>query len=705
MTWVHRINGTVVTPKNTRQSEIEEYKEIGKRRVKYPASVVLMDDDYIFAKEVEKSKKKSTYEISKNDIVKVRAEFVRNDMQFDDNKKVCTISTNPFDDYTLINEMEDKEANILECSKYAVKAELKSYLVFFTPIVYGTWVLGNGNHYWVYWHLGDVPDYFSLYASNVPTGLEYTVTDYQTNREYLSYRDIYVQERIIVDKDRELSTSEWILLDDSSDEYSVYARIERIYINEVATYRGVIHESYAVPTIVDVKAGNIVLNISLGETASVPTQYLTKEWAAIDIISEDILEAPIDAYQNGGWHDESYNIYEPGLTPVTFSGVTLRNTCFIKKSIYNQGNYCGLYSTYNNAVKLETAINHLFKSRFVTPDKSDSSRTNEIDDSRSNTEIHQQWAAIITQSHTWPALSSAAVQWSSGAIRSTFLFNHPSCPGEPDFYKDYGYHRRSYSSDVPQGTYYLIHLSDFKRPTASNPATKGMLTFKSIMDYLTIKKNCSWHIDLANKIRIEHLKYYETLQPGLKLIGTTQTYSYVKDETPARQIFEEGESHMEDFTKKEIVYENVPVLNGEKENKQEYSMSGFYTDIDGLNQRLDSIPSDGWVLVEVDDEMNVARDKGVHSGEKIQNGNLSTVNCLRLDYRHQCYREDLYIDNVKLTAYSVRKQKKQTLLPFEEDSDINILNSLETDLGVGEFVSLKYPPVDGGTYKAEVLYD
>jgi hypothetical protein len=703
ITWSHYINGTEVNPMNTRSGEVGEYKEVGRKRVKYPTAIVLIGDDYDFAKEVEKLKKKNTYEIRRNDDTKVRGEFVRNDMQFDDYKKICTIQTNAFDDYTLINEMEEKEVNVLECTKYTIKAELKSYLVFYTPMVYGRYYPTgngyNGGEYVSWGRVTDIPDYFTLYASNVPTGITYDEVDYQLNRPYLEYRDIYAQERVIVDKKRELSEHEWKLLDESSDEFNLYARINRIFINEVAYYTGVISSAYTIPTILDIKKKEIVLNISTTEGADVPSYLLTKEYAAIDLISEDIYDPP------GGWKNELYNIFKPVVDDVTVTGLTLRNTLFIKKTIYNQGAYCGLFTEYKNAVKLESALNYIFQSHFVSADKADSSRSNVVDDSRSNHEISQQWAAITTVSHEWSSSGSISQQLSSGGVKSTFLFNSESCPGEPDYYKDYGSKRKSYSSDVPQGTYYLIHKSDFIRPTAAQAATKGMLSFKQARDFIGLLKHCDWHIDLANKVRIEHLKYYETLPQGIKLTGTSKSYSYLKDDTPARIVYEFSEGWMEDFAKKEIRHENVPVLNGEKENKLEYTLSGFSTDIDGLNQRLDSISSEGWVLIEVDDDMNVARDKGVRSGDKIQNGNLSLVNCLRMDYRHQCYREDLYIDDVKLTAYSVKKQKTQTLLPFEIDSDINILNSIETDLGVGEFVSLKYPPVRGGTYKAEVIYE
>jgi hypothetical protein len=659
--WSQYINGVEIHPMNTRSGEIGEYKEVGRKRIKYPSSVVLIGDDYDFAKQVEKLKTKNTFEIKKNDVTKVRGEFVRNDMQFDDYKKVCTISTNAFDDYTLINEMEEKEVNVLECPKYTVKAQLKSYLVFYFAIrIYRNY---NNITSPIFSSI-NIPDHFKLYYYD--TYLIEAIRE--GSYEGFGYGEmfIYAQERIIVDKSR--TVTGWELLDDA-DDYRTYGREydESIYPKPANQSEDIKIAIEQIPYITDID-----FNL-------VPRVYF-----------EDANYKSVDCI--------SYN-----TTDTTYE--TVANLIQIRKSFYKYGGYCGLFTSYKNAIKLETALNYIFENNFPSADKNIAARSGHLDNSGTISDINQYWATTIANAHQGATVGTIIGQLSSSALRSTFLFNSENCPGEPDFYKDYGRFRKSYSSNVPQGTYYLIHKSDFIRPNASEAATKGMLTWKQFMDFIRVLKNCDYHIDLLNKVRIEHLKYYETLPQGLKLTGTTKAYSYIKDETPARIVYEFSEGWMEDFIKKEIRHENVPVLNGEKENKLEYTLSGFSTDIDGLNQRLDSISKDGWVLVEVNDDMNVSRDKGVRSGEKIQNGNLSLVNCLRLDHRHQCYREDLYIDDVKLTAYSVKKQKIQTLLPFEEDSDINILNSIETDLGVGEFVSLKYQPVRGGTYRAEVTYE
>jgi hypothetical protein len=212
-----------------------------------------------------------------------------------------------------------------------------------------------------------------------------------------------------------------------------------------------------------------------------------------------------------------------------------------------------------------------------------------------------------------------------------------------------------------------------------------------------------WHIDGSGNIRIEHGVYYESIPTGIKLENTSKIYSYPKNETPSRQIYEESDSWTEMFTKQEIKYDDIPVLYGESENKQEFNLLNFITDIDGANQRLDSLSSDGWVFVEVGDNMYVTK-KGT---EQIQNLYLSTWYCLHFYAVYQAYRSSLKINDTEYDTYSIIKQKKQTIT-FESEDNIDVLKDIETDLGAGEFISLEYAPVDssnGVKYTAEVEYE
>ena len=72
-------------------------------------------------------------------------------------------------------------------------------------------------------------------------------------------------------------------------------------------------------------------------------------------------------------------------------------------------------------------------------------------------------------------------------IKSAFIFNDGSETGKslPS----------GYSNLVTTHSRYLIESSDFRKPNASEGATKGFITYKQLIEYLCQKHNAKWFID------------------------------------------------------------------------------------------------------------------------------------------------------------------------------------------------------------------
>lgn len=250
---------------------------------------------------------------------------------------------------------------------------------------------------------------------------------------------------------------------------------------------------------------------------------------------------------------------------------------------------------------------------------------------------------------------------------------------------------------------YLIALSDFKRPTASQQAIKAITTLKRAFDYLCGKFKSFWTIDADGCIRIDNVTYFEPTQsldissdPLLNL-----KYSYLTDDKPNREYLSESVSYNEDFKQTETLYGTVPAVNGTKENTKSTSLSDFYTDVDGLNAHLEELPDEGFVLVEVLSGA-IVKATGFKSGDtSLQNANLSNANVLNTFHRYNAYQPDYYIAGKPVTALSLRRMKKQELEHYAVPDKTKLLT---TKIGTGKLISTEYDTVEEHVYKSEVHY-
>ena len=233
----------------------------------------------------------------------------------------------------------------------------------------------------------------------------------------------------------------------------------------------------------------------------------------------------------------------------------------------------------------------------------------------------------------------------------------------------------------------ILHLSDAKRPRASNPAEIGTVTLKSILDDLKIMFNAYWFVDDATgKIRIEHISYFPQQTYGRSLFTLDLTdpkfkaaidgklqYSYQVDKLKGIEGFEfsisesardsksEYHSRLSDATNEfDAAYMNysescVP-RNDKGEKTTEYkTVNNFCTNWSAITLRPDTITDSGWALFRVTFESTsiFPKDRLAISKVLAENGCLSATN-LYMDFGR-------YDSSFAYGIFSAEKEKPKSL--------------------------------------------
>jgi len=175
----------------------------------------------------------------------------------------------------------------------------------------------------------------------------------------------------------------------------------------------------------------------------------------------------------------------------------------------------------------------------------------------------------------------------------------------------------------------ILHLSDAKRPGATNPATVGKVTLKSVLNDLKMMYNAYWFLDEDGFIRIEHVSFFpnrsytspvvtlDLTAPKFKdIINGNKRFGYQVDKLKGVEGFEFSisetvrdahsdlwESHLspatEEFDAAYMIYSESCVPKNEKgEKSTEYSsVTNFVTNWVAVVNRPDTLPDQGFLLV------------------------------------------------------------------------------------------------------------
>lgn len=203
----------------------------------------------------------------------------------------------------------------------------------------------------------------------------------------------------------------------------------------------------------------------------------------------------------------------------------------------------------------------------------------------------------------------------------------------------------------------VMHLADAKRPGAQTATWIGPVTLSSLLEELKKLLNLYWYIDEHDRFKMEHLSFFPhrsyqpmeqtmdlSTQERRNLMAGRRRYSYVKDVLAGREGIEiglnisakDGKSELGDintyppfeFSSAYMTYSGVCIPADDKGEKTEQIVSAgmFCTDFYSCAHRPDTLPDDGWVLVEHDGTIPTNTVKAGRlpiSGLMYTNGNLS----------------------------------------------------------------------------------
>lgn len=243
----------------------------------------------------------------------------------------------------------------------------------------------------------------------------------------------------------------------------------------------------------------------------------------------------------------------------------------------------------------------------------------------------------------------------------------------------------------------IAQKSDIVDPTATQPATKGMISLKSLMENLLNLVNVDWFIDANNNFRIEHSKYFDYTVGYDSTTGVhepwnikNKSYSYKKESMPSKEKFSCMESFYVDFIGKDIIYSSECVTSSGDNNTKPFNVDKITTDIDFIESFPDQIDKVGFVLVVFNQDSGVnvvSKELGKLSGAMQNNAHLSWAN---LHYNYHRYGRVLLEGNmngITETFFTANRNKVQSNVKLqmccgERFDPTGIL--VETELGNGE---------------------
>lgn len=279
----------------------------------------------------------------------------------------------------------------------------------------------------------------------------------------------------------------------------------------------------------------------------------------------------------------------------------------------------------------------------------------------------------------------------------------------------------------------IAQKSDTIDSTATQQATKGMLSFNELMEILYNMFNVWWYIDSAGDFRIEHASYFAKSLGTIDLtnpiyinkytqnlwIFRTNKYSFTKDKMPGLERWTFMEQYHQDFIGEPISYDRILSNTRIEQIEKEYRILNVTTDIMYIYRveivapppppNLDgSISTDGFTIMQCswdDPNFRLDNETGILSDVSLPNNHLSVANLQDRYWRHErvlilgkMNKKDEIFD-------SAIRTKKQIPIEFPLCCDtFDELKLIKTQIGNGEIISAKFYILTG-MMEIELLYD
>jgi hypothetical protein len=252
---------------------------------------------------------------------------------------------------------------------------------------------------------------------------------------------------------------------------------------------------------------------------------------------------------------------------------------------------------------------------------------------------------------------------------------------------------------------YLIQNSDAKRPSVSNPATKGEMSFNELMAWLQYTFRVFWDIDGSGHLQLFHESevLYST---GLNLSNYSTADHMLQLGFDLNSLYEQEkitiEADNEDFEGLPILYDIDCVSTDKTANVKEY-VNGLIMDLPWIQTNSDDIPDEGFTLVATDDT-NILIETGEITGTSQINGHLSVANLMHNYWQHERVLINGTMNGGATTFQTAKKTKifneVSIILCCADDFDPD--DEVITALGNGRVANADYNFITG-TLKLNLL--
>lgn len=239
----------------------------------------------------------------------------------------------------------------------------------------------------------------------------------------------------------------------------------------------------------------------------------------------------------------------------------------------------------------------------------------------------------------------------------------------------------------------IAQKSDVKRPTSTNPATNGPMSFNELMEILRAL-NLRWTYTLStNTLQIEHISYWNSTA-GLdvrssELAIASNKFRFLNEEMPKYETFSWMEAGSEDFIGLPIWYDSNCVSHDPDNNTSEFSLN-VTTDIEFIRKCIKAsedsrISDDGWVLFATElrgTDYYILTNAGlIDTGTAYFNCDLAWSRLHNNFWKHDRQLITGYMNGTLQTFYSARKVKQQNEFSIVYCSEFDPGQHITTELG------------------------
>lgn len=245
----------------------------------------------------------------------------------------------------------------------------------------------------------------------------------------------------------------------------------------------------------------------------------------------------------------------------------------------------------------------------------------------------------------------------------------------------------------------FFQKSDVKLPSATNHATKGLMTFNQFATWMRNMFQVYWFVQ-DGRVWWEHISYFYGWIAGYESI-TAQTldlttfesgkwdrkkYSYSQTERPDREKFLMMEAGGKDFVGVDIIYDQLCSSARVKTNPITYTVEKITTDVNYIQNNPTLISNDGFVLmlsngVKVGDQYY---ENGLLSGEQFANVYLSWANIHHRFWRYNRPLIDGNMNGFDTQFYTRGIVEGEQLQFFLCCQYLNITDKVKTSIGIGD---------------------